>query len=460
MNKTYCGGKFVFKDEMDEEDLKRERHLDKECAKGEMMSFGKERLKTVKRDRKLCREIRKAVFAYLESIGHKPSDVEVIRQYASKRLENEEVVHFRLKGLWLKDYKFGIWINPKNFFMKDYEDMTKSEKAAFDKLPAIEAERTRVAVQIFQQHKDYIDRFAPSYSEPVIEITRDDAKTMLSGYHSLVSKGGKVVEKRKYGQFGFDIEYLGKLIAFMQKHPFKHFGGLLSHGKHLVGYANFEEIDRPFLHFVKERTRFHFNRVAKSIRRWIGLRKALRVCKGLAKEDCVKRVVMTSFGNCVCPGCLTDYEFEITVAFDGTHTLKEFSEAFDRHITEDGIGLTGSCSCVAEVMANGLTVDGGLHDKRKKKHRGDGRHTTENGRAVLFNFHGRKNDEKRYKKLVRAYESVRDGDDRDARRRLLGEHPTLESFLKSHEFDPEKKRTVRGLGRLTKSGFDILETLD
>lgn len=442
MNSTYCNGKFVFKDEMDEDDLKRERRIDKECAKGEMKAFGKERLKTVKRDRKLCREIRKAVFAYLESIGHKPVDVKVVRQYASKRLENEEVVHFRLKGFWLEDYRFGMWINPQNFFMKDYESMTKSEKAAFDRLPAIEAERTRIAVQIFQQHKDSIDRFSPSYSEPVIEITRYDAKTLLSGYRSLASKGGDVAKKREYGQFGFDIENLGKLVDFMCKHPFKHFGGLLSHGKHLVGYANFEEINRPFIHFVKDRTRLHFNRILKAIRRWIGLRKAIRVCKGLAKEDCVKTVRMTSFGNVVMPGCLTDYEFEIAVDFDGSYSLKEISDAFDRHVVEDKIGKVDKYSHVAEVGSRRMRIVLEDSGKTAKPPRKGG-----TSKCILkcHGWHGRKTERHCYDSIVKGYESVKGGSDKDSSvyKGFLKKYPTLEAYLESQGIDCRTGRLIR-----------------
>ena len=458
MNKTYCGGKFVFKDEMDEEDLKRERELDAYLAKEEMAIDGKEILKTVKRDRKLCRKVREAVFAYIGSLGYGVTDVEIVKQHSSKRLESEEIVHFRVKGFWLGDYDFGMWILPYNFYRKKYEDMSPSERKEFDNTPYCEMKRMKTVVQIFQQHKDSLDRLTPARSDPVIEIGVENVKELLDG---LKQRKSAKNPKREYGEFGFDIEDLGHLLEFMRRHPFKHFGGLLSHGDRLVSYSGYFDIEHPLLWFVKERTAFHFKRIVKGVRRWFGLRKAIRVCKGLSKEDCVKRIVMASFGNCVCPGCLADYEFEITVVFDGTHTLKEFSEAFDRHITEDDIGLTGRDCCVARVMTHvGLTVDGGRHDKRKKKHLGGNKRHLGVGGTVLLNFHGSKNDEKTYKKLVGMYENVRDGVDCDARRALLSEHPTMESFLKSHEFDPVAKRPVRCLARLTDRDCDILETLD
>lgn len=343
MNKTYCNGKFVLKEEMDEKDIAWHKSIDREIRRETVASLSKDEVRKRRREIRLSRRIADTVLGYLKAIGHDAYDVKF--EEGSLYPYGWETVTFKVRGAFLRKYLFGMWIHSGNMSAKTPGMMGDKERREYNALSYEERRQRETAVEVFQQHEDYIDKFKPSRSGPVISITCEEAKSALK-LNGAASRGKKRLDAEEYG---WGYEDLGNLIWFMGRHPVLHFAGLLDHGDRLVSMMRLPELRRPLWNFVSRRFMHAFSTVSKSVRRWFGKRLAVRVCKGLASEDCVKSVTMTNFGKVLMPGCTSDHEYEILVDFKKGTPIAERSAVLMRHARSVRIGKIDEYACTAQV---------------------------------------------------------------------------------------------------------------
>ena len=93
------------------------------------------------------------VFRFIKEIGYKVYDINYGDGYFIFDMGQDSVVHFKIKGL--RGWQFAMWIET------DPEELKQESEV-------------RPAVQLFCQHKDNIDKFKPSRSHFLIELSLED----------------------------------------------------------------------------------------------------------------------------------------------------------------------------------------------------------------------------------------------------------------------------------------------
>jgi len=161
------------------------------------------------------REIAKHVFNYMDSIGFRPYKIEYGDTYFMFTGAPDSIIWFRVKGV-NKHWKFGMWI-----YEEIYNDPEKQEN---------------VLIQFFSQWDTQIDKFKPSRSDVLTEIT---------------------VEKFKQdGNWRFyEIE---SLLKMLRKHPLLCYGGFCGTS---LGFTS----QNFLLDFVRNESSEIFNEARKTL---------------------------------------------------------------------------------------------------------------------------------------------------------------------------------------------------
>lgn len=432
MNRTYCGGKFLLKEEMDAEEAERRRKIDLDVEAKELSSMTKEDRKDLRKCRDFGKRAAEALFRHLKSIGHGAYDVKTEDGCPSDRMT---VVSFRVKGRFLRSYRFGMWIHADRFFAKgcgEVGKMDEAERNRWESLDRGERVERGVVIELFQCHEDSIDKFRPSRCAPVIRFGKDDVRLLLK-------RDGKKASEKRSGRtegdvWNFAFLALHDLIRFMERHPVLHYCGLLGHGDLLASYFRMWPLSSPLLNFLKDRVARRVKSAKDSAVRRLGKRAAVRMCRSLARERCVESVTMENFTKSVMPGCVSECDYEISVRFGYGFSLDECSDAFDRHVKRTNIGRYGEWRCVAKVLPNGISkscrrvdTDGCVVDT-----------------LSLVNWCGRDVERKMAKDIPAQYGDMKEAARKGRTlRKFLKDLPDAEAFAARRGFDLKAKRLVR-----------------
>ena len=129
-----------------------------------------------------------AVFEALGQQGVNVRDVKSMCGYFVFTFELNSVYHFHVKGL-SNNWKFGMWINNVKLFSSD---------------ELAECDTDKPFVQLFCQRKETIDKFKPSASDMVVELSYRDWQSVVDG------------NLMKLEWFARDVH---NLVTFIHKHP-------------------------------------------------------------------------------------------------------------------------------------------------------------------------------------------------------------------------------------------------
>ncbi|MCQ2300276.1 MAG: hypothetical protein MJZ81_09160 [Bacteroidales bacterium] len=239
-----------------------------------------------------CVSVSNRIFDALKKRGFEVFDISRHDGYFVFPMGKNSVVHFRVKGFFLKDYQFGMWIYPDKM-------MHGGEGPV---------------VEVFQQHGDYIDKFKPSRSSPVIEFMDFD------------------LEDLEDSKWSCAFDELVDLVSFMRWHPFLSFsegpGTKLFRVRCLQG---------AFWEFAKTRTAFHAKGIWRRIKEAFAKKTLVRRLKKGSLEKYVKEVSLVSFDS-VMQGCTTSYKYEVHIEFDEDADLAVCSNWYDKHVGSSVIG--------------------------------------------------------------------------------------------------------------------------
>ncbi len=172
------------------------------------------------------KEIAELMFSKMKKMGFTPYDINYGDGYFLFEMGENSVVHFKIKEVW-KNWKFGMWIDSKEFEYYKNEDEA-GKYCSYEDEPNI--------VQIFCQHEHLLDKFKPSRSALCINFKPTDFSHNWSDYR---------------------LEDMLKMIKY---HPIMCWNEFC--GDH-AGYYS----DRSFLlPFIKYEAEYLFKEIAKKIK--------------------------------------------------------------------------------------------------------------------------------------------------------------------------------------------------
>lgn len=181
------------------------------------------------------------VFEALSQQGVKVRDVKDMCGYFIFAFGLGSVYHFHVKGL-SNNWKFGMWINPlKPLFSTENND----------------CDLDKPFVQLFCQRKEMIDKFKPSRSDMLVEMSYRDWKYAMDG--NMI-------------QLEWFADDVSRMVKFIHKHPILAYDGYCS--STFLSY-------RPIKYVVKNtvwgRARSVGKKIVRSVLTYYSLHKAIKL---------------------------------------------------------------------------------------------------------------------------------------------------------------------------------------
>lgn len=204
-----------------------------------------------------------ALFEALSQQGVKVRDVKGMCGYFVFVFGLSSVYHFHVKGL-SNNWKFGMWINSlKPLFSTENND----------------CDLDKPFVQLFCQRKEMIDKFKPSRSDMLVEMSYRDWQSVVDGNMT---------------QLEWFADDVSRMVKFIHKHP------ILAYD----GYCNSTFLSyRPIKYVVKNtvwgRARSVGKKVARSFLTYYSLHKAIKIADNY--PDTVYKVACDLYSTSTTP---------------------------------------------------------------------------------------------------------------------------------------------------------------
>lgn len=234
------------------------------------------------------------------------------------------VVHFDIRGVWLKDYRFGMWIDSDRLD----NDSTYTDHEGHT--------RIRPVVQFFAQHKDYIDKFKPSASDISIDINKTSVKELLDMDFSKFDKQFATLEtsfRPKLVEMPYDFWDMIDCIYFMKYHPCITFAGAL-------GSPIYKRVPRYgfLINFLYERTSFHITSMLKKIGHFLSYHWYFIKFKLLSLNSKINAIHIDDF-NKSHEGLCTNYRYGIYIEFNHTVSDEYIFKFINRWFPKQSFGI-------------------------------------------------------------------------------------------------------------------------
>ena len=234
------------------------------------------------------------------------------------------VVHFDIKGFWLKDYRFGMWIDADRLD----NDSTYTDHKGHTHI--------RPVVHFFAQHKDYIDKFKPSASDISIEINKTSVKELLDMDFSKFDKQFATLEttfRPNVVVMPYDFWDMIECIYFMKFHPCIIFAGALCG-------SIYSRIPRYgfLINFLYERISFHINSMLKKIGHFLSYHWYFTKFKLLSLNSKINAIHIDDF-NKSHSGFCTNYRYGIYIEFNHTTSDEYVFKFINRWFPKQCFGI-------------------------------------------------------------------------------------------------------------------------
>jgi hypothetical protein len=237
---------------------------------------------------------------------------------------DNSVVHFDIKGFWLKDYRFGMWIESDRL----ENDSTYTDHNGHTHI--------RPVVHFFAQHKDYINKFKPSASDISIEINKTSVKELLDMDFSKFDKQFATLEtifRPNVVDMPYDFWDMIECIYFMKYHPCITFAGALCG-------SIYSRVPRYgfLINFLYERTSFHITNMLKKIGHFLSYHWYFTKFKLLTLNSKINSIHIDDF-NKSHEGLCTNYRYGIYIEFNHTASNEYVFEFINRWFPKQCFGI-------------------------------------------------------------------------------------------------------------------------
>ena len=229
------------------------------------------------------KEIAQTILSQIESFGYKPYDVTYGDGYFIFNMGDHSVVHFRLKGVW-RHWKFGMWIQSKYL---SSSDPVSDNSQPYERIPKV--------VQVFCQYDTQIDKFKPSRSDLLWELTANQYKEI--------------------GQYPYLLAGLKRMLDMVRRHPLLCYNGLCGSTYHYYSDQSF------LLEFIKEETAEYFQKLRHAFAYAWCVPYTYTKCWLAQKAKCVHHIEVHNFEK-ENPGFRTNHLLEVNIFFS-EHSSEE-----------------------------------------------------------------------------------------------------------------------------------------
>lgn len=204
-----------------------------------------------------------AVFEALSRQGVKVRDVKDMCGYFIFAFGLGSVYHFHVKGL-SNNWKYGMWINPlKPLFSTENND----------------CDPDKPFVQLFCQRKEMIDKFKPSKSDMLVELSYRDWQYAMDGNMT---------------QLEWFAKDVSRMVKFIHKHPILAYDGYCSDF-----FLSYHPIKYVVKNTVWGRARSVGKKVARSFLTYYSLHKAIKIADNY--PDTVYKVACDLYSTSTTP---------------------------------------------------------------------------------------------------------------------------------------------------------------